>query len=62
MGPKYNDATSSEDMGSTKTCSRSKRALKRVKVPNLAQAVDLEKFGAIKGGNGHPLKMNTQFR
>ena len=42
MSPKYNDATSLEELGSTKTYRRSKRALKRVQVPaNLAQAVKL---------------------
>ena len=38
MGPKYNAATSFEEMGNTKQYRKSKRLSKRVKeVPNLAQ-------------------------
>lgn len=49
IGPKYNVATSIEEMGSTKIYRRSKHALKRVKVPNLAQAAKLELLVAVKG-------------
>ena len=55
-GPKYNAATSIEELGCTKTYRSSKRALKRIEVPNLAQAVThwssthkLELFVAVKG-------------
>ena len=49
MGPKYNVATSIEEMESTKIYRRSKHALKRVKVPNLAQVAKLELLVAVKG-------------
>ena len=48
MGPKYNDATCVEELGSTKTYWRSKHLSKRTKVPNLAQAAKLEPFAPVK--------------
>src|SRR6056300_1450240 len=44
MGPKCNGATCVEELGSTKTYWRSKRHLKRAKVPNLAQAAKLTRL------------------
>ena len=48
MGHPNNVATCVEELGSTKTYGRSKHALKRVKVPNLAQATSLLSV-AVKG-------------
>ena len=48
MGPKYNVATCVEELGSTKSYWRSKRLLKRIKVPNLAQAAKSELLVAVK--------------
>ena len=48
MGLKYNAATSLDELWSLKTY-RSKCSLKRVKVPNLAQAPKLELLVAMKG-------------
>ena len=54
MGPKYNAATSLEELGSTKTYRKKKRALKRVKVPNLAQATKQEQLVAVKERERRP--------
>src|SRR5210317_561316 len=48
MGPKYNVATSREELGRTTTYRRSKRHSKRAKVPNLAQAAKSELFAPVK--------------
>src|SRR5210317_1152997 len=48
MGPKYNVATCVEELGYTKSFWRSKHLLKRVEVPNLAQADESELLVAVK--------------
>src|SRR5210317_1363913 len=52
MGPKDNDATSREELGRTTTYRRSKRHLKRAKVPNLAQTAKSEPFAPLKRRQG----------
>jgi hypothetical protein len=52
MGSQYNVATWVEELGSTKTCWRSKHLSKRAKVPNLAQAAKLKLVVAVKGRGG----------
>ena len=49
MGSISDVLTSLEELGNTKTYRRSKYALKRDKVPNLAQAAKSELFVAVTG-------------
>jgi hypothetical protein len=49
MGPKYNAATSIDKLGSTNMYRRSKRASKKVKMPNLVKTAKFELFVAVKG-------------
>ena len=55
MGPKYNSATSLEELGSNKIYRRSKCASKMVEVPNLAQAAKLELFVDVKERKRHTI-------
>ena len=54
MGPKYNAATSLEELGSTKTYRRSKCTPNRVKVPNLTQAAKSNACCDCEGGGKGP--------
>ena len=48
MGPKYNVATTREELDRTITYWRSKRQSRRVNVPNPAQAAKFEPFAPAK--------------